>query len=353
MAFTLGDLLLIIDKTALNPYITAFAPILLHLFTDNKFVIEQTGGLLKYGIVRPFAPLLYKSIVLFCAGAIIRLNRSLNKKALNNGVDAKFDWPKEIIVVTGGSGGIGGEAVKKLASRGSQIVVLDVLPLTYAPPKNVHFYKVDLTDYEALQEVSSRISKDIGDPTIVVANAGICRGKPILQATKRDIELTFGVNNMGMLYTAKAFLPSMVKNNHGHFLIIASQTGYLATAGVTDYSATKAAAINIYEGLQTETKHIYKAPAVRFSCISPSAVNTKMFAGLKAGSGFFMPRLSAADVGGLIAETLWSGNSSNLLVPAFAYISVPSKLFPDWMRVGMQDGGADVMSDLNPHKPLD
>lgn len=155
-----------------------------------------------------------------------------------------------------------------------------------------------------------------------------------------------------MLYTAKAFLPSMVKNNHGHFLIIASQTGYLATAGVTDYSSTKAAAINIYEGLQTETKHIYKAPAVRFSCISPSAVNTKMFAGLKAGSGFFMPRLSASDVGDLIAKTLWSGNSSNLLVPAFAYISVPSKLLPDWLRVGMQDGGADVMTELTPHKPL-
>ena len=144
----------------------------------------------------------------------------------------------------------------------------------------------------------------------------------------------------------------MAKLNHGHFLIIASQTGYLATAGVVDYAATKAASIAIYEGLQTELKHIYKAPAVRVSVINPSAVRTKMFHGIKAPSNFMMPRLTPSDVGDLICDTLWSGEAKNLMTPASAYISVASRCMPDWMRVGMQDGGADVMTELRPHNPL-
>lgn len=44
-------------------------------------------------------------------------------------------------------------------------------------------------DFNAVQAMGERIRKEIGDPTCVVANAGICRGKPILAASKRDIEL--------------------------------------------------------------------------------------------------------------------------------------------------------------------
>ncbi|KAJ2893748.1 hypothetical protein MKZ38_008285 [Zalerion maritima] len=122
-------------------------------------------------------------IVLVGLGLVWRISRFLNSRALNNNVDAKFDWDKEIALV---------------------------------------------------------------------ANAGICRGKAILQASERDIEL-------------------MVAGNHGHFLVVASQTGYVATPGLTDYSASKAAAIAIYEGLRAEMRHHYGAPAVRVSRVPPGA----------------------------------------------------------------------------------
>jgi all-trans-retinol dehydrogenase (NAD+) len=59
------------------------------------------------------------------------LNRWANDSALNNNAPAKFDWNKEIVVVTGGAGGIGAEVVKSLAARDITVIVLDVLPLTY------------------------------------------------------------------------------------------------------------------------------------------------------------------------------------------------------------------------------
>jgi 3-oxoacyl-ACP reductase-like protein len=59
------------------------------------------------------------------------INRYLSADALNHGTPADFDWDKEIVVVTGGAGGIGGEIVQNLAERGTTVIVLDVMELTY------------------------------------------------------------------------------------------------------------------------------------------------------------------------------------------------------------------------------
>lgn len=62
---------------------------------------------------------------------VYQINGHLSRRALNNGVSATFDWEKEIVLVTGGSDGIGAATVQKLAERGTTIIVLDIRPLTY------------------------------------------------------------------------------------------------------------------------------------------------------------------------------------------------------------------------------
>lgn len=132
--------------------------------------------------------------------------------------------------------------------------------------------------------------------------------------------------------------------------MIASQTAHLSTAGVVDYAATKAATVAIYEGLQTELRHNYGAPAVRVSCVSPSAVQTNMFRGIQMPHS--APLLKTDDVASLVAEILWSERAQNKMIPAAAYISPPTRALPDWMRVAFQDLGKDVMSNLSPHQPM-
>ena len=350
MAFTLGDLLLLVDRSFLNPWLSGLILAgvkVLDNYIQRLILRNDTAAFLS-------SPTLRSALVWFFGiGLTLRANRALSRKALNNGVSARFDWGKEIVLVTGGAGGIGAATARKLATKSAAVVALDVLPLTYEAPPNLHYYRCDLTDYSALQSVADSIRKEVGEPTCVVANAGICRGKSLLDASPRDVELTFGVNNLALIWTAKTFLPSMVKNNHGHFLVMASQTSHSATAHLVDYSATKAAAIAIYEGIQTEMKHCYQAPAVRISCVSPCAVDTKMFSGIKAPSNFIVPRLQPKDVGSLVADVLWSGEAQNVMTPAFAYISPPTRALPDWWRVGLADGGAPVMSGLKPHHPMD
>lgn len=59
------------------------------------------------------------------------LNGILNRGVLDNWQSDKYDWKKEIVVVTGGSDGIGKKVVMLLAERGIKVVVLDVQPLTF------------------------------------------------------------------------------------------------------------------------------------------------------------------------------------------------------------------------------
>lgn len=70
-----------------------------------------------------------------------QVNRYLSKRALNNGVQAVFDWKEEIVLVTGGSDGIGAATVLKLAERGTTVIVLDIRSLKYSARKDLLFHE--------------------------------------------------------------------------------------------------------------------------------------------------------------------------------------------------------------------
>lgn len=89
-------------------------------------------------------PVLWKLIPLGLLWTAYRVNRYLSRQALNNGVQATFDWKKEIVLVTGGSDGIGAGTVQKLAERGTSVIVLDIRPLTYDARENLPSKSQDL-----------------------------------------------------------------------------------------------------------------------------------------------------------------------------------------------------------------
>jgi all-trans-retinol dehydrogenase (NAD+) len=209
---------------------------------------------------------------LVALGLAYRLNRLLSRLSLNNWTsDHTWDWSREIVLITGGSSGIGALIASQLAERGIKVVVLDLKSPAAADSKakgqaNISFYETDVTSSSNITAVARAIRRDVGHPTVLVNNAGIGHCKPILEETEAQIRATFDVNNIAHFLLVKEFLPHMIERNHGHVVTLASMASFVVWASNVDYSATKAAALAFHEGLGQELRWRYGADKVRTRC---------------------------------------------------------------------------------------
>lgn len=152
----------LIRSTALNP------SLLLPLILLARFT--KKGETLS--ILHPTAYARLKALL--ALGTFRILNNWLSDKVLNNWQNDKYTWSREIVLITGGAGGIGGHVVQLLAERGITVVVLDIQPLSYRALSNVHWFKCDITSQTEIATVAAEIRGRIGEPTVLINNAGEC-----------------------------------------------------------------------------------------------------------------------------------------------------------------------------------
>lgn len=190
---------------------------------------------------------------------------------------------------------------------------------------NVYFYQVDLRSPTGIAEAAASIRTDIGSPTVIINNAGVCRGRTILNSTEADIRLTFDVNVLAHFWMLKEFLPSMISRNHGHIVTVASVAGYFEAPQMVDYCASKAASVSLHEGLRLELKFRYNAPKVRTTLVTQSYVRTPLFQGFKDKDSFLSPPLEPETVAEAIVDQVCSGDGGHIILPKFANI------LPGWV----------------------
>jgi short-subunit dehydrogenase len=83
-------------------------------------------------------------------------------------------------------------------------------------------YTVDVGKKEQVYQTAERVKKEVGDITILILNAGIVNGKQFLETTDEQVEQTIRVNFLSHTWLVRAFLPTMIKNDHGHIVTISS-----------------------------------------------------------------------------------------------------------------------------------
>ena len=135
-------------------------------------------------------------------------------------------------------------------------------------------FKVDVTNRAQVYEVARKAENVAGNITILVNNAGIVGGKSFIDSKDEVIQKTFEVNSISHFWTTKAFLPSMIENDHGHIglknipnkmrtvlktsmltvVSIASSAGYFGVPKLADYCASKAAAAH-FADVSEKTGH--------------------------------------------------------------------------------------------------
>lgn len=199
------------------------------------------------------------------AGVLYICGKTCSKAILNNCTSDKWDWSREVVLITGGCSGIGEQIARKFAERGVKVVVLDLMPPKTVMPAYVHFYKCDITSTEAIHGTAQHIREDIGSPTILINNAGVGTAKDLLEESDEEIERTFHVNSLAHFWIVREFLPEIVQHNHGHIITVASMASFMSIASNVSYSCTKAAALSFHEGLAQELRHRYQARKVRTS----------------------------------------------------------------------------------------
>ncbi|RCI14583.1 hypothetical protein L249_6811 [Ophiocordyceps polyrhachis-furcata BCC 54312] len=283
-------------------------------------------------------------------------NAWLSDKMRNNWVNDKYDWSKEIVLITGGAAGIGGSIVRMLEERNITVVVLDLQPMSFVTSSRVHHFHCDIRSPERVQAVAATVKAKIGHPTVIINNAGVFRGKSIATAEPGDIRLTFDVNTLAPYWVTKAFLSDMIDRNHGMIVTVSSIAAWLTLPKMVDYAASKAASMAFSEGLAAELSTLYKAPKIRVVSVHPGHTRTPLFEGFQQGADFMAPSLEPESISEAVVTQVLSGRSANVVLPETTGLLTALRAIPDWCgiraRIRLRGAtarwrGRQVVQDVN------
>ncbi|CCH44675.1 3-oxoacyl-[acyl-carrier-protein] reductase [Wickerhamomyces ciferrii] len=144
---------------------------------------------------------------------------------------------RDVVLVTGGTQGLGRQIVLEFLKRGVQrIVVFDIKePAEKHRLDGVYYYQCDVSDKNEVLEMSEKVKSQIGIVTVVINNAGITSGKSFIDLSLEEIEKIIQVNLMSNFYINKAFLPDMLDLKRGYIITVASVLGYMSPSNLGMY----------------------------------------------------------------------------------------------------------------------
>ncbi len=183
-----------------------------------------------------------------------------------------FDATGEVLVVTGGSNGIGAAVANAFTAAGGTSVVIDV-----SPPGEEHravdFHSVDVSDRAAVYTAFDAIAARYGRIDGLVCAAAVQPRADVL-ATDPDMwRRTLAVNVDGVVWCCQAALPHMISGHKGAIVLFASGLANIGRGQAAAYAASKAALVAFAKSLAAEVAQF----RVRVNTIFPGVIDTAQF----------------------------------------------------------------------------
>ncbi|MBW1802039.1 MAG: 3-oxoacyl-[acyl-carrier-protein] reductase [Deltaproteobacteria bacterium] len=193
---------------------------------------------------------------------------------------------KRVVVVTGGSKGIGRSIALKFAEEGADLIIVhydpdesaanDTLNIIKKHGVQAESHRVDVSNYGDASDLIDGILSKFGRVDVLINNAGITRDTFLMRMSEKDWDAVLNVNLKSVFNCTQVVIRSMLKQRSGRIVNISSVVGQIGNIGQANYAASKA-------GIMGFTKTVAREAASRgitVNAVAPGFINTDMTASL-------------------------------------------------------------------------
>ncbi|MFD1275038.1 SDR family NAD(P)-dependent oxidoreductase [Streptomyces kaempferi] len=182
----------------------------------------------------------------------------------------------KVALITGSTGGIGSEAARLIAASGAHVVVSGRNPERGAATVraitetggSARFVPAELTDLASLRQLAA----EAGDVDILVNNAALFPGGPTTSQDVEAFDAALAANIRAPYFLTAALAPGMVARGSGSIINVSTMAARIGMAGLSVYSATKAA----LESLTRTWAAEFSPAGVRVNTVAPGPTRTDM-----------------------------------------------------------------------------
>jgi all-trans-retinol dehydrogenase (NAD+) len=244
------------------------------------------------------------------------------------------------ILITGAASGIGKLMAGMFGAEGALVILwgrernaLEAVEKEFRESRmRCAAYLCDLSRRDSIDDTAKRVIRENGPIDILINNAGVVSGRPLLEISDAEIEETFDVNALAPIWTTRAFLPTMIQRGRGHIVTIASAAGLIGAPRLTDYAASKHAAVGFDDALHAELRHMGHH-GIRTTVVCSYFISTGLFEGARASTPLF-PILTPEYAAHQIVRAIRRGRR-RLLLPRLVAVVYLARLLPapifDWI----------------------
>jgi 3-oxoacyl-[acyl-carrier protein] reductase len=192
-----------------------------------------------------------------------------------------MNFQDRVILVTGGSKGIGRAICLAFAQKGAQVVVnyghdeeaaRQVDLEVQKTGGRAQILKADIAGKEDVDRMFKEILDRFGRLDVLVNNAGIIRDTPLMLMADKDWDSVLETNLKGTFYCCRAALRPMISKRWGRIINLASPSALTGRAGQTNYAASKGGVISLTKSLAREVGSL----GILVNAVCPGIIQTEM-----------------------------------------------------------------------------
>jgi NAD(P)-dependent dehydrogenase (short-subunit alcohol dehydrogenase family) len=189
-----------------------------------------------------------------------------------------YSLKRKVALITGASRGIGFGIARAYINAGAKVVITGRTEKSLAEAKEelgdpCYAYVNNVIEKDQHPSFIEKVEREVGPIDILVNNAGQHGKKPSLECSNAEFAEVLDTNLHSIFSLIKAVLPSMIARGQGSIINISSMSALFGLPQVAAYSSSKTALLGLTRSLTAE----YSGNGIRFNCIAPGFIESKMF----------------------------------------------------------------------------